>query len=65
MTREKALEVCSALGAIESFEEFVDEIEEMINKTEDFAPLSQDFKLKLKCLLQSEHLRLKNILEEM
>lgn len=65
MTREKALEVCSALGAIENFEEFAEEIDELIAKTEDFAPLFPDFKLKLECLLQSEHLRLKSVLEEM
>ena len=65
MTREKALEVCSALDAIVNFEEFVAEIEEMINKTEDFTPLSLDFKVKLKCLLQTEQLRLENVLEEM
>ena len=65
MTREKALEVCSALGAIENFEEFINEIEEMINKTEDYAPLSHDFKVELKYLLQEERLRLENVLKEM
>ena len=65
MTREKALEVCSALDAIENFEGFIEEINEIITKTEDFTPLSHDFKIELKYLLQEEHLRLENVLKEM
>ena len=65
MTREKALEVSRAVDAIDGFEAFMEEIDKIIIDTEDFTPLSPDFKLELESLLQAEFLRLKTVLEEM
>ena len=65
MTREKALEVSRAVDAVDGFEAFMEEIDKIIIDTEDFTPLSPDFKLKLENLLQTEFLRLKTVLEEM
>lgn len=65
MTREKALEASRALDAIDGFEAFMDEITKAVLVAEDFAELSPDFKLELDNLLQTELLRLKNVLEEL
>ena len=65
MTREKALEVSIALDAIDGFEAFIDEIDKIVAKTEDSTILSSKFKIRLENLLQTELLRLKNVLEEL
>lgn len=65
MTREKALEASMALDAINGFEDFMDEIDKVVAKTEDFTVLSSNFKLKLETLLQAELFRLKTVLEEL
>lgn len=65
MTREKAFEVSRALDNIDGFEFFMDKIDQAIIATEDYVFLSPDFKKNLNDLLQAEHLRLKNVLEEM
>ena len=65
MTREKALEVSIALDAIDGFEAFIDEIDKIVAKMEDSTILSSKFKIRLENLLQTELLRLKNILEEL
>ena len=63
MTREQALAASHAIDAVDGFEAFMDEVDQLVVTAEDFCQLSPDFKLELQNLSQAELLRLKSELE--
>ena len=64
MTREKALEACRALEAIDGFHFFIDEVDKAIESAEELAPFSPKFMHAFNVLLETELLRLEKVLED-